>query len=90
MPDPTPARIERYDLDAKKQPVSEGYYAIDPRGALVLMPTTASLRRDLPYRLATQAEVDVGIYRHATLEDVYSGDLNAKQWAEAGIPGTPP
>ncbi len=82
-------KIERFDLDAKKQPVSEGYYAIDPAGALVLMPPNARLRKDLHYRLATQAEVDVGMFRRATMEDIYSGDMNAKQLIEAKVPPLP-
>lgn len=59
-------KIERFDLDASGKPCSEGYYAFDGRG-VVLMPPAAAMTAGL--RLATQAEVDAGPYRPANLED---------------------
>ena len=60
-------RIERFDLDAQGKPCSEGYYAVDSRGYLVLMPPTAAMAAGL--RLATQADVDKGGCRQAQVED---------------------
>lgn len=61
------SRIERFDLDAAGKPACEGYYAVDSRGCLVLMPPTAAMAAGL--RLATQADVDKGSCRQAQVED---------------------
>lgn len=53
-------KIERFDLDASGKPCSEGYYAVGPRG-LILMPPTGEMAAGL--RLATQAEVDTALAR---------------------------
>jgi len=48
--------IYRCDLDAAGKTCYEGYYAVDSRGQLVLIPPTGEMAAHL--RLATKAEVD--------------------------------
>ena len=59
-------KIERFAPDSSGKPCSEGYYAHDGRG-VVLMPPTAEMADGL--RLATQAEGDTGRIRPANVED---------------------
>ncbi len=65
-------RIIRYDLDADGKSCPEGYYAVDARGALVLMPPTAEMAAGL--RLATAEEVAAGKHRPANAEDIVGYD----------------
>lgn len=50
--------IERFAPDASGKPTSEGYFAVDARGSLWLMPPGSEMADGL--RLATQAEVEAG------------------------------
>lgn len=75
-------KIEKLDLDRTGKKVSEGYYAIDLHGRLVLMPPTSGLRDG--YRLATQADIDKGPARYAQLEDIPVEILTEKQVGEMG------
>ena len=69
-------KVERFGLDAKKQKISEGYYAVTHRGELILVPPTGELHAKAGARLATQAEVDAaggardGVGRHARIDEL--------------------
>lgn len=65
------SRIDRYDLDADGKTRTEGYYAVDSRGSLVLVPVAAELAPGL--RLATQGDVDRGKHRLAGVDDCAAG-----------------
>jgi len=65
-------KIERYDLDAAGKQCSEGFYAHDGRG-IVLIPPTGIPAAGL--RLATQAEVDaMQAFRYADAGDLTNCD----------------
>lgn len=64
--------IYRCDLDAAGKTCYEGYYAVDSRGQLVLIPPTGEMAPGL--RLATVADVDRGGHRAATVEDLANCD----------------
>lgn len=73
------AKVERFGLDAKKRPVSEGYYAVTHYSELIFVPATGEIHKGclaLGYRLATLDEVNAaggakdGVGRHARIDEL--------------------
>lgn len=65
-------KIERFGKDANDKDCSEGYYAVNARGVLILMPPTSEMADGL--RLATADEVARGGDRQACAADVRDYD----------------
>lgn len=70
------ARIWRDDLDAAGRVCHEGYYAVDARGLLYLMPPTAEMQTSGAYvlRLATADEVSRGGCIPASIEHIANAE----------------